>query len=118
MRCNCKDCDKLYKKKYLSKEENRLKTLVYSRKTSNDRANWWYKSKFNITLDDYDRMFEEQKGVCAICGQPQKSSRRLAVDHNHITGKIRGLLCTVCNTDLGWYERQKENIEKYLGENK
>ena len=65
------------------------------------------KSKYNITLDEYDKLFEKQKGLCAICGQ--KETRRnkynvwhLAVDHSHITGKVRGLLCGNCNSMLGF----------------
>lgn len=48
-------------------------------------------------------MVAAQKGVCAICGMPEssKGSSRLAVDHDHITNKVRGLLCTKCNTGLG-----------------
>jgi hypothetical protein len=49
-----------------------------------------------MTVEQYDRMFKAQKGVCAICGRPPKTVR-LAVDHNHKTGKVRGLLCFRCN---------------------
>ena len=48
---------------------------------------------YNITLEDYDTLFQLQGGVCAICGKSAKVSN-LAVDHNHINGSIRGLLCT------------------------
>jgi hypothetical protein len=61
--------------------------------------------KFGITPEEYDRMFSEQGGVCAICGRHPKLStgdqRRLSVDHNHDTGKVRGLLCYKCNVGLG-----------------
>lgn len=65
------------------------------------------KQKFGMTLEDYDRMFESQNGVCVICGCPEiinghgNKIKKLAVDHNHITGKIRGLLCHSCNHALG-----------------
>ncbi|KKM22963.1 hypothetical protein LCGC14_1620000 [marine sediment metagenome] len=58
------------------------------------------RSKFGLTLEDYDRMFEAQGGVCAICGYPPKN-KALNVDHNHDTGTIRGLLCGGCNSFLG-----------------
>lgn len=45
------------------------------------------KSRYNLTLEDYDKMFEEQKGFCAICGE-RELSRRLSIDHNHVTGKV------------------------------
>ncbi len=61
---------------------------------------------FGIDLNDYIRMAVEQNNLCAICGQPETQMRggkvkALAVDHNHTTGTIRGLLCSDCNTGLG-----------------
>lgn len=54
---------------------------------------------YGITRDDYDRMLAEQDGRCAIC-QNKPRKRRLAVDHDHATGEVRGLLCTRCNQKL------------------
>ena len=62
---------------------------------------------YGMTLEQYDRMFEDQDGVCAICGGINKSGRRLYVDHNHKTGKIRALLCCLCNNLIG---NARENI--------
>jgi hypothetical protein len=60
------------------------------------------RNHFGITLEDYNQMFEEQKGRCAICGIHQSEmSKALSVDHNHNTGEIRGLLCNNCNTAIG-----------------
>jgi len=64
-----------------------------------------YDAKFGITLADYDEMLEEQINGCAICGRtPEENGQRLAVDHDHDTGKIRGLLCTRCNSGLGFFQ--------------
>lgn len=52
-----------------------------------------------ISLEDYKRMFTDQKGVCAKCGKPQLGIRPLCVDHDHATGKVRQLLCYKCNRD-------------------
>lgn len=72
------------------------------------------KTKYGITIEDYDRILQTQGG-CAICGTKTPGGRgRFHVDHDHITGKIRGLLCSGCNTKLGWYERNKGGITKYL----
>ena len=57
------------------------------------------RSTFGITTEEYERIFEYQGGVCAICEQ-RPVSKRLAVDHDHLTGEIRGLLCSRCNQDL------------------
>lgn len=68
---------------------------------------------FGITLADYNAMLEQQGGVCAICGggPTARSNRRrgggkvfiprLVVDHDHASGKVRGLLCSTCNTGIG-----------------
>jgi hypothetical protein len=60
------------------------------------------KNKYGITQDDYNQMFENQKGCCSICGKHQSEvSRALSVDHNHKNGEIRGLLCHTCNSAIG-----------------
>lgn len=56
---------------------------------------------FGITAAEYDAMSEAQGGTCAICRRPCPTGRRLAVDHCHSTGKVRGLLCAKCNRALG-----------------
>ena len=81
----------------------------YSRK---DRL----KRNFNLTVEDYEEILKHQKGVCAICGHPPRS-KRLNVDHNHRTGKIRGLLCPFCNRALGLFRDDDSRIEalyKYI----
>lgn len=57
---------------------------------------------------EFDRMFNEQNGVCAICGKECASGKRLAIDHNHTTGRVRGLLCSNCNTSLGGFMDSEE----------
>jgi hypothetical protein len=66
-----------------------------------------------LTLIEYNKLIEKQNGKCAICGKITK----LGVDHNHITGKIRGLLCPTCNSALGLFYDNKLillNAIKYL----
>ena len=60
------------------------------------------KTKYNITIEQYDEMLDAQGGGCAICGV-KPTNKRLAVDHCHTTGKVRGILCTGCNTGLGGF---------------
>ena len=58
--------------------------------------------RFGITWGDYRNMWCQQGGCCAVCGRHQKDlSKALAVDHNHQTTKVRGLLCGDCNTGIG-----------------
>jgi hypothetical protein len=67
-------------------------------------------SRFGITLDDYDRMFRHQNGVCAICQKPSK--RNLHIDHEHNTGKIRGLLCFRCNWGLSFFQENTDLLSR------
>lgn len=81
-RCRCDDCRQ-------------------AQATSNRRA---LLRQFGLTPESYDRMFQEQGGLCAICrleGSGQLSGRLMAVDHCHATGKVRGLLCQRCNHAIG-----------------
>jgi hypothetical protein len=65
------------------------------------RDNYLY-AKFGITEADYQRMHDEQDGRCGLCLLPNDMfARRLAVDHCHKTGRVRGLLCSTCNTGIG-----------------
>lgn len=62
--------------------------------------------KYGLTAEDYNQIYIAQQGCCAICGKHQSEfKQRLAVDHNHTTNKVRGLLCVSCNTCLGHYEK-------------
>lgn len=59
--------------------------------------------KFDMAPSDYQKLLDSQGGGCAICGRvgPDAENRSLSVDHNHLTGKVRGLLCGHCNRALG-----------------
>ena len=68
------------------------------------------KTLFDITPEDYDTILAFQDGECAICGRPPGKTR-LAVDHNHKTGLVRGLLCWTCNVALGKFRDKDEVVE-------
>lgn len=61
------------------------------------------KKKYGITWEDYECLFEAQQGCCAICSKERGDGPMLAVDHNHETGEVRGLLCGSCNRGLGLF---------------
>jgi hypothetical protein len=78
------------------------------------------KKNYGITVEQYDAMLAAQGGVCRICAQPPSTVHRknerdprirnLAVDHDHKTGRIRGLLCSNCNQALGKAEDRPERL--------
>ena len=74
-------------------------------------------TRFGITLDQYEQMLKSQNGLCALCKQSTSNmNRRLAVDHDHKTGKVRGLLCFNCNTSLSKFENEEyfDRVMSYL----
>ncbi len=60
-----------------------------------------YQKKFGISVTDFDNMMTLQSGVCAGCFRPPSANKRLCVDHCHVSGQIRGLLCDSCNRAVG-----------------
>lgn len=69
---------------------------------------------YNLTQEEYDAKLAEQNGGCAICGEQCKSGRTLAVDHCHVTGEVRGLLCANCNRAIGWLQDDQTLIRSAL----
>jgi hypothetical protein len=80
------------------------------------------KYNYGITIQEFDRILIEQGGVCAICGKSEDmllngTPTRLSVDHNHSTGKVRGILCRKCNVGIGYFNDDVSLLErayKYL----
>jgi|WetSurMetagenome_2_1015567.scaffolds.fasta_scaffold348914_1 hypothetical protein len=101
--------------KQKSQERYQLKYFNYARR-------WRIKHEYGITLEDYQRMLGAQKNCCAICGNSDSGSKgrynTFAIDHNHKTGKVRGLLCNSCNLSVvpavEYYESRLEATKKYL----
>jgi hypothetical protein len=90
--------------KYQTKNAEKMRETARARRRRNperafDRRLLW---KFGISKADYDALLEKQGGCCAICGGTQVNGRKnLDVDHDHRTGRVRGLLCGYCNRALG-----------------
>jgi hypothetical protein len=85
----CKECDK---------------TRVKARHQANPERtrNNDLKRNYGITLQEHQEMYKNQNGVCAICkGEGDGKWKKLCVDHDHNTGKVRQLLCRNCNMVLG-----------------
>lgn len=80
---------------------HKLEARMWRRKNpkSDKRKRNWHLKKYSLTIDQYDCMLRAQNGVCAICKRPP-TKKRLAVDHDHLTGRNRGLLCGLCNRYL------------------
>lgn len=137
----CKYCGRICKNKNsLTQHEIRCKEnpnhiICYGNKGNMpEHITRYYNSKhvmsngdvLDISRLDLQKYRDEHK-KCEICGRTieeavkwtyEYAPKKLCVDHDHTTKKFRGLLCSVCNRQLGWYEKNKENIEKYLNKSK
>lgn len=108
-RSDCKECSRIRAREYYwknPKERARKRREWYANNKERGKAvdlKCRFKKYYGITLEQYDEMILAQENKCAICGtsSPGGPGKRLCVDHNHITGQIRGLLCQKCNTLLG-----------------
>ena len=79
------------------------------RRARRSSHNYHLKKTYGITIEEYDQLLSAQNGVCAICGGGT-SKRHFAVDHNHRTGQVRGLLCARCNGGLARFMDRIENL--------
>jgi hypothetical protein len=113
-------------KSYVKHREERTKKM--RGRTSDYKKESFIKSVYGITLKDYDNMLKNQKGVCAICGEKETRKNRytgicrLHIDHDHKTGKVRGLLCHACNFGIAafndnsiLFDKAKEYLAQRIG---
>jgi hypothetical protein len=116
---NNKEKYKATRKIYLSKKENIDRMIAY-RKKNKDNRNYILKHVFNMSREEYNSLLKMQHESCAICKRHYSNFKKaLAVDHDHKTGKNRGLLCGNCNIILGHLKdiiKVVENLKIYLQE--
>jgi hypothetical protein len=109
----CKKCHADYiKNRILTKTQKDARQIYHRRHAL---------KQYGLTIEQYDAMYAEQGGVCAICEEPQFERFRLAVDHDHTTGQVRKLLCNRCNQVLGAVNDNVQlliRLQEYLQEAK
>ena len=104
-RRQCPDCVKTKTPGYKQAYRSRLKS---NGKLSDHDRNYALKARFGIGLSDFRRMAESQNGKCGIC----EEVAALNVDHCHVSGKIRGLLCNNCNNGIGRFKDKPNVLER------
>lgn len=115
-----REANKEKRKEYMNSwwKNNKDKNKVYRTVHKNRNENHRLKRKYGITLEDRQKMFDEQQGKCKGCGiNESELNKPLHIDHNHTTGKVRCLLCGSCNRALGLVKDNivtLENLKKII----
>lgn len=116
--CSVEDCDKPAKCKGMCNPHYNQKRWAdgHNRPTPEKHRERRMRHRYGIGPDEYDAMFEQQRGLCAVCGEPPDETNtrahwggKLCVDHDHDTGQVRGLLCNDCNLAVG-YGKSPDNL--------
>lgn len=113
----CKHCGELHTQHQRQIRKGAMSMQCPEYKAPNwsglDRWDGIIRRKYGITLEEYEQKLEDQGGVCAICGKPDEvEGRRMAIDHCHDTGAVRGLLCGNCNRGLGNFQDSHQLVAK------
>jgi len=96
-------------------EEVRAKAKSYYNPITNKENGWKNAGIKNMSYEKYLLMLDKQSNLCDICGKHQNEFKRnFDVDHNHDTGKARGLLCTPCNSGMGKLKDSVEMLERAI----
>ena len=103
------------------REQNRQWKLANPEAVRRHERGKVLKSRYGITQREYDVILRAQDFVCAVCGKPERTIQRkgspiqfLAVDHDHETNTIRGLLCQPCNRHLGNMGDNLEGVMRFV----
>lgn len=110
--CFCKDSYATLRIAVYCKECTSEKGHLSYCQSKNKRRNYEYQRLYKISLEEYNNMLAKQEKKCLICGKKEEDKKHLAVDHNHKTGEVRGLLCSACNIALGGFNDSIDLLNK------
>lgn len=108
VRTECKVCINARNKKWYLENRDRANAIFRNSKRKKRYA------KIGISEEGFQELLRRQHGRCAICRAKPKDGIRLAVDHDHKTGKVRGLLCKHCNQALGHFRDDPIRLQKAI----
>jgi hypothetical protein len=114
---HCKECRNRSRREYGRNHQPELTKIrrewyIGKRAEQLAKAKAYNLRRYGITLFEYDKMLDEQGGVCKICKEPPSKRFSLSVDHDHETGRVRGLLCGNCNFALGYAKDNPSTLRK------
>ena len=105
----CRTCRSGVAKSEYDKHSARI---AKNRKKSGIARKAALKYRYGLSISEWERMVQEQNGSCLICSFRPENPSSLHVDHNHITGEVRGLLCNNCNAGLGFFSDSPDRLIK------
>lgn len=112
----CRSCRRQIEHAYKQKNPAAYKARRrnYWRQHRDRYLELYYPRYYGISYQDYQNLSNLQNSLCAICGHPPKSNKKLVVDHDHKTGKVRQLLCHKCNMIIGLLNEDPTYFQKAL----
>jgi hypothetical protein len=123
----CKECERLARQSATPEQRKKWNKKWRENMTPEQEEEWREKGRerfrityhktgkyrqYNLTKEEYEQMVRDQRGLCAICGDSSDQGTRLVIDHDHISGVVRSLLCIRCNVGIGSF---KEDISRLEG---
>lgn len=100
----CVACRRRLAKIWQTENKDRVREYQQNPRAKQVSREWHLKKTYGLSWDAFTALESEQGGVCAICGKAPAPGKRLVVDHDHITGALRGLLCHLCNFGIGYLQ--------------
>lgn len=134
LKAQCKQCMNQYQREWRARDADRLRArgraYYQTRKEAEREYTRAYRAAnpeavkassrraklrgYGLDEEGYALILDRQEGVCAICREACATGRKLAVDHDHASGQVRGLLCSKCNKGLGLFGDSIEGVNKAL----
>lgn len=107
----CSQCGRMLPLSMFAPKSNRCRIC---------RRDYDWQYRYGVSPEEYHQLWESQEGKCKICGKELPEGEYLSIDHDKETGEVRGLLCKQCNSGLGYFKDNPENLRKaaeYIEEN-
>ena len=123
---SCKECHKAAMREYRRAHPEKTRRSLWAQNTGRNstspktleelqmRQRKEGLKRFGLTIAQFIEMRDKQSNNCLICGRGPSSYRCLGVDHDHATGRVRGLLCGKCNAGLGNFEDNREYLSRAI----
>lgn len=106
----CKKCNRIYSDEWNKNNPERVRASWKKKEARYAETGIVTARRYKLSLEEYQALLRKYDGKCGICGKPTV----LHIDHDHITGRVRGMLCLPCNTSLGQLGDNIEGLERAI----